>query len=99
MSIDTTSILRIRKPQRRLSGRVLRSPAAVLSLVWLVGLVLASLTSPLWLRYGPLEQDLSAVLQGIEPEVRHVRRLRVPEDPEHAALVLEFVKHVRPLSW
>lgn len=64
MSIDTTSILRIRKPQRRLSGRVLRSPAAVLSLVWLVGLVLASLTSPLWLRYGPLEQDLSAVLQG-----------------------------------
>ncbi|RNB50610.1 ATP-binding cassette domain-containing protein [Agromyces tardus] len=64
MTVDTTSILRIRKPQRRLGGRVLRSPAAMLSLVWLVGLVLASLTSPLWLRYGPLEQDLSAVLQG-----------------------------------
>ncbi|MGW9585294.1 dipeptide/oligopeptide/nickel ABC transporter permease/ATP-binding protein [Microbacterium sp. NPDC055455] len=64
MTIDTTSILRIRKPQRRLGGRVLRSPAAVLSIIWLVGLVLASLTSPLWLRYGPLEQDLSAVLQG-----------------------------------
>jgi peptide/nickel transport system permease protein len=64
MTVDTTSILRIGKPQRRLGGRVLRSPAAMLSLVWLVGLVLASLTSPLWLRYGPLEQDLSAVLQG-----------------------------------
>lgn len=64
MTIDTTSILRIRKPQRRLGGRVLRSPAAVLSIIWLVGLVLASLTSPLWLRYAPLEQDLSAVLQG-----------------------------------
>jgi peptide/nickel transport system permease protein len=64
MTVDTTSILRIRKPQRRLGGRVLRSPAAVISIVWLVGLILASLTSPLWLRYGPLEQDLSAVLQG-----------------------------------
>ena len=69
MTVDTTSILRIRKPQRRLSGRVFRSPAAVLSIVWLVGLVLASLTSPLWLRYGPLEQDLSAVLQG--PSLAH----------------------------
>jgi peptide/nickel transport system permease protein len=64
MTVDTTSILRIRKPQRRLSGRVLRSPAAVLSIIWLVGLIIASLTGPLWLRYGPLEQDLSAVLQG-----------------------------------
>lgn len=64
MTVDTTSILRLRKPQRRLGGRVLRSPAALLSIVWLVGLILASLTSPLWLRYGPLEQDLSAVLQG-----------------------------------
>jgi peptide/nickel transport system permease protein len=64
MTVDTTSILRIRKPQRRLGGRVLRSPAAVLSIIWLVGSVIASLTSPLWLRYGPLEQDLSAVLQG-----------------------------------
>ncbi len=69
MTVDTTSILRIRKPQRRLSGRVFRSPAAVLSIIWLVGLVLASLTSPLWLRYGPLEQDLSAVLQG--PSLAH----------------------------
>lgn len=64
MTVDTTSILRIRKPQRRLGGRVLRSPAAVLSIIWLVGSVIASLTSPLWLRYGPLQQDLSAVLQG-----------------------------------
>jgi peptide/nickel transport system permease protein len=70
MTVDTTSILRIRKPQRRLSGRVLRSPAAVISIVWLVGLILASLTSPLWLRYGPLEQDLSAVLQG--PSWAHI---------------------------
>lgn len=70
MTVDTTSILRIRKPQRRLGGRVLRSPAAVISIVWLVGLVLASLTSPLWLRYGPLEQDLSAVLQG--PSWAHI---------------------------
>lgn len=64
MTVDTTSILRIRKPQRRLSGRILRSPAAMVSIIWLVGLVVASLTSPLWLRYGPLEQNLSAVLQG-----------------------------------
>jgi peptide/nickel transport system permease protein len=70
MTVDTTAILRIRKPQRRLSGRVFRSPAAVLSIFWLAGLVLASMTSPLWLRYGPLQQDLSAVLQG--PSLAHL---------------------------
>lgn len=64
MTIDTTSILRIRKPQRRLSGRVFRSPAAVLSIIWLLGLILASATAPIWLPHGPLDQDLGAVLQG-----------------------------------
>ena len=70
MTVSTTSIVRPRRTERRLGGRILRSPAAVISLVWLVGLVLASLTSPLWLRYGPLEQDLSAVLQG--PSLAHL---------------------------
>ena len=32
--------------------------------------MIASLTSPLWLRYGPLEQDLTAVLQG--PSLAHL---------------------------
>ena len=70
MTVSTTSIVRPRRTERRLGGRILRSPAAVISLVWLVGLVLASLTAPLWLRYGPLEQDLSAVLQG--PSLAHL---------------------------
>uniref|UniRef100_UPI00035D639F ABC transporter permease n=1 Tax=Microbacterium yannicii TaxID=671622 RepID=UPI00035D639F len=70
MTVSTTSIVRPRRTERRLGGRILRSPAAVISLVWLVGLVLASLTSPLWLRYGPLEQDLTAVLQG--PSLAHL---------------------------
>ncbi|MGV2982796.1 dipeptide/oligopeptide/nickel ABC transporter permease/ATP-binding protein [Microbacterium sp. AGC85] len=70
MTIDTTSILRIRRPQRRLSGRIFRSPAAVLSIIWLAGLVLASFAGPLWLPYGPLEQDLTAVLQG--PSAAHL---------------------------
>ena len=64
MTVSTTSILQVRRAERRGAGRIMRSPAAVLSLIWLVGLLLASLTSPLWLRYGPLEQDLSVVLQG-----------------------------------
>ncbi|WP_194762680.1 dipeptide/oligopeptide/nickel ABC transporter permease/ATP-binding protein [Microbacterium sp. UFMG61] len=42
----------------------------MISIVWLLGLVLASLTSPLWLRYGPLDQDLSVVLQG--PSAAHL---------------------------
>ncbi|WP_345801356.1 dipeptide/oligopeptide/nickel ABC transporter permease/ATP-binding protein [Microbacterium sp. AZCO] len=70
MTVSTTSIVRPRRTERKLRLRVLRSPAAVISIVWLVGLVLASLTSPLWLRYGPLEQDLSAVLQG--PSLAHL---------------------------
>ncbi len=64
MTVSTTSILRVRRTERRRGGRILRSPAAVLSIIWLVGLLLASVTGPLWLRYGPLEQDLAAVLQG-----------------------------------
>lgn len=67
MTVSTTSIVRPRRSERKLRLRVLRSPAAVISIIWLVGLVLASLTSPLWLRYGPLEQDLSVVLQGPSP--------------------------------
>lgn len=70
MTVSTTSIVRPRRNERRLSNRVLRSPAAVISLIWLVGLVLASVSSPLWLSYGPLEQDLSAVLQG--PSFTHL---------------------------
>ncbi|GAA5086520.1 dipeptide/oligopeptide/nickel ABC transporter permease/ATP-binding protein [Microbacterium yannicii] len=70
MTVSTTSIVRPRRTERRLGIRVFRSPAAVISLVWLIGLVLASLTGPLWLRYGPLEQDLTAVLQG--PSLAHL---------------------------
>jgi peptide/nickel transport system permease protein len=70
MTVSTTSIVRPKRSDRRLRLRVLRSPAAVISLIWLVGLVIASLTAPLWLRYGPLEQDLSVVLQG--PSLAHL---------------------------
>lgn len=70
MTVSTTSIVQQRRPDRRVRLRILRAPAAIISLVWLVGLVLASLTSPLWLRYGPLEQDLAAVLQG--PSFAHL---------------------------
>ena len=70
MTVSTTSILTIRRSERRRGNRLFRSPTAVLALVWLIGLVVASLTSPLWLRYGPLEQDLSAVLQG--PSAAHL---------------------------
>ncbi|WP_223215285.1 dipeptide/oligopeptide/nickel ABC transporter permease/ATP-binding protein [Microbacterium trichothecenolyticum] len=70
MTVSTTSIVRPRRSDRKLRLRVLRSPAAVISIIWLVGLVLASLTSPLWLRYGPLEQDLTVVLQG--PSLAHL---------------------------
>ena len=69
MTVSTTSIVRPRRVERRLGGRVFRSPTAVISLLWLVGLLVASLTSPIWLRYGPLEQDLTAVLQG--PSLAH----------------------------
>ncbi|SIT83653.1 dipeptide/oligopeptide/nickel ABC transporter permease/ATP-binding protein [Microbacterium sp. RU33B] len=71
MTVSTTSILQHRaRPPRRIRGRVFRSPTAIVAIVWLVGLVIASLTGPLWLRYGPLEQDLSAVLQG--PSAAHL---------------------------
>jgi len=64
MTVSTTSIVNVPRAPRRLSLRALRSPTAILAIIWLVGLVAASLTGPLWLRYGPLEQDLGAVLQG-----------------------------------
>ena len=71
MTVSTTSILQQRsRPPRRIRGRVFRSPTAIIAIIWLVGLVIASLTGPLWLRYGPLEQDLSAVLQG--PSAAHI---------------------------
>jgi peptide/nickel transport system permease protein len=70
MTVSTTAILTIRRADRKRSNRLFRSPTAVLSLVWLIGLMIASLTSPLWLRYGPLEQDLTAVLQG--PSAAHL---------------------------
>lgn len=70
MTVSTTSILSIRQPQRRTWPRLFRSRTAMLSMIWLVGLVVASLTSPLWLRYGPLQQDLTAVLQG--PSFAHL---------------------------
>lgn len=71
MTVSTTSIVRpVRRTDRRL-GRLLRSsPTAIISLLWLLGLTVASLTAPLWLPYGPLEQDLTAVLQG--PSAAHL---------------------------
>ncbi|MEV8274168.1 dipeptide/oligopeptide/nickel ABC transporter permease/ATP-binding protein [Microbacterium sp. NPDC077184] len=69
MTVPTTAILQPRRAPK-LNSRILRSPAAILSIVFLVGLVVASLTGPLWLRYGPLEQDLAAVLQG--PSAEHL---------------------------
>ena len=70
MTVSTTSIVRPRRTDRRV-GRTLRSsPTAILSLTWLIGLIAASLTAPLWLPYGPLEQDLKAVLQG--PSAAHL---------------------------
>ncbi|MFE1665141.1 oligopeptide/dipeptide ABC transporter ATP-binding protein [Microbacterium sp. P02] len=70
MTVSTTAILTIRRAERKRSFRILRSPLAVISLIWLIGLIVASVTSPLWLRYGPLEQDLTAVLQG--PTTAHL---------------------------
>ena len=64
MTVSTTSIVRPRRTDRRIGRMVLASPTAVLSLTWLIGLVAASLSAPLWLAYGPLDQDLTAVLQG-----------------------------------
>jgi peptide/nickel transport system permease protein len=70
MTVSTTAILTIRRAERKRANRLFRSPTAVLSLIWLIGLTIASITSPLWLRYGPLEQDLTAVLQG--PSAAHL---------------------------
>ncbi len=62
MTVSTTNIVRVKRTAR-VNLRVLRSPAAVISIVWLVGLVIASVT-------GPLQQDLTAVLQG--PSAAHL---------------------------
>lgn len=70
MTVSTTAILTIRATDRKRGGRSFRSPTAIIGVVWLIGLVTASLTGPLWLRYGPLEQDLGAVLQG--PSAAHL---------------------------
>ena len=64
MTESTTSILIVNRQRRLKAKSGFRSPTVILSLLWLIGLLLASLTAPLWLRYGPLEQDLAAVLQG-----------------------------------
>lgn len=44
--------------------RLLTSPGAVAGLVWLVALVIASLTAPLWLPFKTEDQDFTAVLSG-----------------------------------
>ena len=67
MTDQTTSILVVNRERRIKATSGFRSPTVILALLWLVGLLVASITAPLWLRYGPLEQDLSAVLQGPTP--------------------------------
>ena len=79
MTVDTTSILRIRKPQRRLGGRVLRSPAAVLSIVWLVGLILASEVLKLVLGLG---ETLVGRLLLVDVRGMRFRELAVGRNPE-----------------
>src|SRR6478735_4544172 len=44
--------------------RLFASPGAVAGLVWLVAMVAASLTAPLWLPYKTEDQDFTAVLSG-----------------------------------
>ncbi|WP_307358848.1 dipeptide/oligopeptide/nickel ABC transporter permease/ATP-binding protein [Pseudarthrobacter niigatensis] len=44
--------------------RLFTSPGAVAGLVWLVAMVAASLTAPLWLPYKTEDQDFTAVLSG-----------------------------------
>jgi hypothetical protein len=36
---------------------------------------------------------LAAMLQGVEPEIGHIRGFRVTENPENAAFFVKFVKH------
>lgn len=67
MTDSTTSILLVNRERKIKAKSGFRSPTVILSLLWLVGLLMASLTSPLWLRYGPFQQDLTAVLQGPTP--------------------------------
>lgn len=70
MTESTTSILLVNRERKIKAKSGFRSPTVILSLLWLIGLLLASITSPMWLRYGPLEQDLAAVLQG--PTAAHL---------------------------
>ncbi|MGX1161393.1 peptide/nickel transport system permease protein [Arthrobacter sp. SLBN-100] len=44
--------------------RLLTSPGAVAGLIWLAAIVIASLTSPLWLPFKTEDQDFTAVLSG-----------------------------------
>ncbi|WP_461188475.1 dipeptide/oligopeptide/nickel ABC transporter permease/ATP-binding protein [Arthrobacter sp. Z4-13] len=44
--------------------RLFGSPGAVAGLVWLVALVIASLTAPVWLPFRTEDQDFTAVLSG-----------------------------------
>jgi peptide/nickel transport system permease protein len=67
MTESTTSILLVNRERRIKAKSGFRSPTVVLALLWLVGLLIASLAAPLWLPYGPLQQDLAAVLQGPTP--------------------------------
>ncbi|WP_062201374.1 dipeptide/oligopeptide/nickel ABC transporter permease/ATP-binding protein [Demequina salsinemoris] len=48
---------------------IVRSPWGLAAAIWILGLLIASLTSSLWLPYDVLEQDLSAIQQG--PSVEH----------------------------
>lgn len=50
--------------------RLLRKPVAVVCLIWLGGITLACLAAPLLTRYGPLDQDLAAAMQG--PSAEHL---------------------------
>lgn len=66
--MTTAPIVSTTQPRRIRSGthpvqRILRSAAALLSVLWLGGLVVASVTAPLWLPYPPDQQDLGATLQ------------------------------------
>ncbi|MCF2527304.1 dipeptide/oligopeptide/nickel ABC transporter permease/ATP-binding protein [Yinghuangia soli] len=59
-----------KKTRQGLARRVLRRPAAVIAVAWLVLLVAATTAAPLFTSYGALEQDLGNVLEG--PSADHL---------------------------
>ncbi|MGP6177755.1 dipeptide/oligopeptide/nickel ABC transporter permease/ATP-binding protein [Microbacterium sp. A196] len=66
--MKTTLITNV--PARRTTwGRFIRRPAGVAGAIWLVFLVLASITAPLWVPYPPDAQDFTAILAG--PSTAH----------------------------